>query len=199
MFSYAQIIAWLLQYRYAVIFPIMVVEGPIITVIASFLASQGYFNVFVVYLMSIAGDLTGDSLYYVIGRWGRKLLIRRWGHYIGLTPARMGAAEHYFEHHAGKTLITAKLTHGAGFFALFAAGASHMPYWKFLWYNFLGNIPKSLIFVVIGFYFGYMYAQIDSYLYYLSLIVIVIVLATVFLLYARQKKRKRSPASDMPA
>ncbi len=198
MFSYTQIIAWLLQYRYAVIFPIMVVEGPIITVIASFLASQGYFNVFIVYAMSIAGDLTGDSIYYAIGRYGRKLLINRWGHYIGLTKERMHAAEHYFEHHAGKTLITAKLTHGAGFFVLHAAGASRMPYWRFLWYNFLGNIPKSLVFVLIGYYFGSMYAQIDSYLSYVSVLVILAAVLFLSIVYSRRRKRKKLPAEALP-
>lgn len=56
----------LIGYGYLIIFPLMIIEGHIITVIAEFLASLGYFNVFTIYSLMVLADLTGDTIYYAI-------------------------------------------------------------------------------------------------------------------------------------
>jgi len=53
----------LLTYKYLILIPLAVVEGPIITVIAGFLITLGYMNIFLVYLIVIAGDLAGDYFF----------------------------------------------------------------------------------------------------------------------------------------
>ena len=40
----ATVISWLLAYRYAILFPLVIIEGPIVTILAGFLASLGQFN-----------------------------------------------------------------------------------------------------------------------------------------------------------
>lgn len=187
LFSYANIFAWLIQYKYSLLFPIMVAEGPIITVIAGFLCSLGYMDVFVVVLLSISGDIVGDGLFYATGRWGRRRLIERWGHFIGLTQERIKSTERYYEKHAGKTLIMAKLTHAPGLIVNVSAGVVRMPFGFFLWYNLLGTIPKSLFFTVIGYYFGSMYQQINGYIDRISLIIFGILFLIVILFLLRRK------------
>jgi membrane protein DedA with SNARE-associated domain len=44
------------------LFPLAVVEGPIVTVIAAYLASLGYLNIFAVFAVVVAADLVGDSI-----------------------------------------------------------------------------------------------------------------------------------------
>jgi len=191
-FSYAHIFAWLIQYKYLLLFPIMVAEGPIITVIAGFLCSLKYMDVSVVMFLSVLGDIVGDGLYYALGRWGRRRLIERWGHFVGLTQKRIENTERYFEKHAGKTLITAKLTHAAGLVANVSAGVARMPFWFFIWYNFLGTVPKSLFFVVIGYYFGSMYQQINGYIDRVSLIIVGVFLLVAILIFLRKRNRSHS-------
>ena len=58
------VIAILINYGYFLLFPIAVLEGPIISVIAGFLVLQGYFNILLVYAVMVVADLTGDFLYY---------------------------------------------------------------------------------------------------------------------------------------
>lgn len=178
-FTFSQIIGWLIHFKYFILFPITIIEGPIITVIGGFLSSLGYLNVFIVYGVVIVGDLIGDSLYYAIGRWGRGGFIKRWGKYIGLNEKRTEHLEKHFENHSGKTLIIGKLTHAVGVVALFAAGVAKMPFWEFIWYNFIASIPKSLIFIIIGFYFGKAYSRISQYLNYVAIATITIVVFLV--------------------
>lgn len=160
------IIQWLLAYKYLALFPIMVVEGPIVTVIAGFLASLGYMNVLLVYFIVVAGDLTGDVFYYALGRYGREKTIARWGHVLGITMERIERVEYHFKNHTAKTLLFGKLTHAIGLVFLVAAGMARVPFSEYLWYNLLGTLPKSLVFLLIGYYFGSAYVQINNYLSY---------------------------------
>ncbi|HUZ60693.1 MAG TPA: hypothetical protein VMU83_18125, partial [Hanamia sp.] len=60
----------LLKFRYVILFPLAVVEGPILAVIAGFLCTEGYLNLFIVYTIIVLGDITGDTICYLFGRWG---------------------------------------------------------------------------------------------------------------------------------
>lgn len=145
-----------------------------IAVISGFLSSLGYLNVFAVYFLVLVGDVVGDSIYYAIGRWGREGFVRRWGRYIGLNQERTEHLEGHFKKHSGKTLIIGKWSHAVGVVVLVAAGIAEMPFWRFVWFNLVASMPKSLIFVVVGFYFGHAYSQIGRYLDYAAITMIVL-------------------------
>ena len=179
-FSLQQVTQLLLQYKYLILFPIVVVEGPIITIIAGFLASQGYLNVFITYGISVIGDLVGDTFYYAIGYWGRKGFVDRWGKYFGLNGELMERVEKHFRTHAGKTLLFGK-TQAIGGMMLAGAGAAKMPYWKFMWFNVIATVPKSLILFLLGFYFGHAFTKINSYLQITS--AVSLGLSIIFLIY----------------
>ncbi len=190
IFSYPYIIVLLIQYKYILLLPIMVMEGPIIAVIGGLLASLGYMDIRLVFLLSLAGDLLGDAAYYTIGRWARSRFVEPLGRFVGLTPERMNEAEHYFEHHAAVTLITAKLTHAAGIFVLVAAGSARMPFWEFLILNFIASIPKSALFVAIGYYFGNLYPEINNFIGEFSIIVVCLMALVGLALALRHARRK---------
>ena len=46
------------------------------------------------------------------------------------------------------------MTLGVGVVPLFVAGVAKYPFSKFLWYNLLPSLPKTLFFLLIGYYFG---------------------------------------------
>ncbi len=164
IFSLAQITELLIQYKYFILFPAVAIEGPIVTVAAGFFIALKYFHFFGAFLVVVAGDLVGDILHYALGYWGREKVINGWGHYLGINSERLKKIEGYFEKNTGKTLIFAKVFHGVGGIFLIAAGIARIPLSKFIWFNFLGTIPKTLILISIGFYFGYAISTIKSYL-----------------------------------
>jgi len=67
----------LLQYKYLIMFVLMVLEWPIAGFISAFLAAKWVFDFGIVYLLSISGDVVGDLLRYRIGRGVRQLGIKR--------------------------------------------------------------------------------------------------------------------------
>ena len=158
-----------------ILFPIAVVEGPIITVIAAYVASLGYLNLPAVFCVVVAADLVGDIVLYHVGRSWHLLRRLSWMPRFGVNEARLLVLENHFERHGPKTLLIGKLTHSAGFLVLIAAGASRMPFGAFLWYNLLGTLPKSLFFLILGYAFGYAYNEIDSYIFRVSAAVLLVV------------------------
>lgn len=159
----AQIPIILIRYKYFVLFPAAAIEGPIITIIAGFLCAHSLMNIYLAYAVIVAGDLAGDAFYYLLGRWGRIGLVNKIGHLVGISAARIKKLENHFSNHGGKTILVGKLAHGFGTVFLAAAGASKMPFNKFIYYNIIGTIPKSLILLLVGYFFGQAYARINTY------------------------------------
>lgn len=163
-FTFANLIALLTSYKYFLLFPLAVIEGPIVTVLAAFLASLGYMDIWVVYALIVFSDVVGDLLYYSMGRWGGKNFLQRWGKYLGVEMRHLERLKTHFKDHSRKTLILGKLTHVFGVVVLTAAGVAEVPVGRFVLYSLLPTLPKSLFFLWLGFYFGQEYSQINSYL-----------------------------------
>jgi membrane protein DedA with SNARE-associated domain len=174
VFSFAPLIASLETYKYIALLPIVVIEGPVATVLAGFLSSMSYLSLGISYVIVVLGDLVGDMIYYALGYWGRGGIIEKYGSYVGITGKRLSQLEAHFQDHAGKTLLLGKLTHGIGIVALIAAGTARVPFIKFLWYNLVATLPKSLILLLVGFYFGEAYMKLSRYLDYTAVIALII-------------------------
>lgn len=160
----------------------MILEGPMITFVAGFLVYLNYFEVEDIIILSILANTLGDILHYLAGRWGRGKLVLKYGHYVGITPERVIKLEKHFEKHGGKTLLFGKVTLAFGSLTLVSAGVARYPFWKFLLFNSLGEIPKTLLFFALGYYFGTAYKNFSHYLF-LSTLAIVLITIVIFMLY----------------
>lgn len=186
---------WFIQYKYFVIFPAAVVEGPIVCIICGFLVSLKLLNPELVYVVLVVADLVGDSFFYTLGRFGGTRFVNHFGHYVGATKERVEGLEKHFKNHTNKTIIISKLTNFTAIFVLVAAGLVKMPYWRFLWINFIVTLPKSLALLVIGFFFGHAYNTFGSYIDTTGLIVFLFV-AIGIIIYLFVKKSKKHENSD---
>jgi membrane protein DedA with SNARE-associated domain len=175
-----------------ILLPIMIVEGPIITVVASFLASLGILNVFLVYVLAYLGNVIGDAIYYSLGRYGRERFILRYGKYIGLTQARIEYIEVHYQKHFLKTILIGKVTEAPIVPILVAAGTSRVDFRKFLFTVSSIEIFKVLIFVCVGFYFGKFYKVINTYFEnsVLAIGIICVLIVLFFVFYNRLKAKK---------
>lgn len=147
-------------------------EGPIVTVVAGYLASLSILNTMGAFVVVVLGDLVGDAILYLIGRQGIGRLPDRWQQRLGLKKDRVAALTAHFDVHGGRTIVFGKLTHSAGAAILVAAGAARMPFGAFLGYNLLATVPKSAAFLALGYLFGSAYAQIDAWIFRVSLVLL---------------------------
>ena len=150
-------------YGYAALLPLTAIEGPAVTVFAGFLAAQGLFDLAGVYAVAVLGDLIGDVMYYAVGRWasGRWMVqpkANRQGRWAARLHQRVSVLAPRIRTRAGAMLLFGKLTHSAGFAVLLAAGAARVDLRRFLAFNLLGTLPKVLVLVLLGYWFGRLYA-----------------------------------------
>jgi len=192
-----QIILLLTAHKYLFLFPVVVVEGPIITVIAGFLSSLGFLNIFIAYAVIVVGDIVGDIMFYAIGYYGRQKFVNRWGRFLGITSERVERLEKHFEKHTGKTLIVVKLSQGIGAVVLVAAGIARVPFRKFVWYNFIPTLPKSLILILIGYYSGESYVKISSYLDYAAIGTVIAAVIFIVIYFMMRKVSKKYADRDI--
>jgi membrane protein DedA with SNARE-associated domain len=157
---------FLSQYGYIILLPLMIIEGPIVTLIAAFMASMRIFDIRIILILSILGDMIGDLLYYSIGhKWGMKF-VEHIGKYIGITRKLVSRMEKFFALHGGKTVFIAKATTGLCGVTFVTAGIVKMPLKKFITFSFSGGILWSSFLVAMGYFFGYFYTQIEQYIEY---------------------------------
>src|SRR3989339_2289672 len=128
------------------------------------LASLGAFNVFIVLILSIIGDIAGDIIFYGLGYKYGLGFVKRVGKYIGITESLVARMEKYFARHGGKTIFAVKSTTGLCWAAFTAAGIVKMDFKKFVKYSFLGGIVWSGFLVAMGYFYGYLWREIKQYL-----------------------------------
>ncbi|OGI95362.1 hypothetical protein A2917_02235 [Candidatus Nomurabacteria bacterium RIFCSPLOWO2_01_FULL_42_17] len=173
----------LLTYKYALIIPLAIIEGPIIAVVCGFLVTLKVFNIFLVYLVIVLGDIVGDGIFYYIGHSGKRLL-----RYFKVTEEKMEKIRNYFHHNHIKAIVMSKLVHGVGFTGLITAGASHVPYRRYLKTCVIISIVQSALMLVIGILFGNTYVVIGKYLNYYAAGASVIVLLILLVVFIRKYK-----------
>lgn len=176
-------------YQYLLLFLLVTIEGPVITVVSGFLVAQGFMNIYLVYPLVLAADLFGDSLYYLLGRYGRNFGFK----IFNISVERIKNIEDHFKNHGGKTLLFGKISHGIGTVFLFVAGIAHIPYRKFLFYNTVGTIPKTAVLILIGYFFGHSYIRVGKYLDLFGLITLSLgfIILIIYLKFAKKIKQKQ--------
>ena len=186
LFSSAQILQLILQYKYFVIFPIAVVEGPIVTITCGLLSSRGIMYFSVAFVVLVLADLVGDFIYYAVGYWGGRRAVRRFGKFLRIEEDQVLKLSDGFESHGGKILMTGKLSHVVGAPILVTAGLVKYPIPRFLWFSIIATLIKTFLLLEIGYYLGEAYDRMATYLDYVgfasSLLVVVAIVAVFYYL-----------------
>lgn len=180
-----QTIALLLAYKYLIIAPLAIFEGPILAVVCGFLATLGALNIFIVYGLLVFGDIIGDSMFYGLGRWGGPF-IHKHGQRIGPTPEVIKKGHDFLQQKHRRAIVLSKVIHGAGIAGLVAAGSARIPYFTYIRMCLVVTFPQAAILSGLGLFFGSAYQQVGKYLDVYAAVVSVIVLGGVaFFIFKR--------------
>jgi membrane protein DedA with SNARE-associated domain len=190
-FSLDTVLNWLFVYKYVVLFPFIILEGPFVSMTAGFLSSINVLNIFIVYPLVVTADLAGDLIYYSIGRWGGKRLIQKYEGLFRLKQGNIERIEAHFEKHTKKTIIIGKISHAFGAPILLAAGMAKVKIYEIFWSNFVVTIPKYIILLFIGYYFGQGYVFLTKYSEYISLALVSVGILLIFIFFGYNRFRAK--------
>src|SRR5258708_38591219 len=103
-------------------------------------------SIWLVYMAAASGAILGDNIGFWIGREGGYRLLRRYGRYIRLNERRLKVGVYLFRKHGGKVVFFGRFVAVLRAWAAFLAGASRMPWPRFLLFNALGGISCATIY-----------------------------------------------------
>jgi undecaprenyl-diphosphatase len=121
--------------------------GETALITAAVLASRGRLDLPVVIAVAAAGAIVGDNVGYLAGRRGIRRLLRR-------RQALVGRAEVFFERRGAPAVFFARWITGLRVVAAWVAGASAMPWRRFLVWNALGGIAWATTVGVLAYVLG---------------------------------------------
>ncbi len=155
---------------------------------AGLLASQGHFNILLLWLGCMAAAIIGDSVGYAFGRKvGPKLFSREDSFFFHKKHIERTKA--FYEKYGKKTVVLARFVPVVRTFAPILAGVGDMEYRTFLSYNIVGGVLWATLLVFLGFILGSTVPDIDRYL--LPIIVVIIAISFVPIVWEWWKTRRR--------
>jgi membrane protein DedA with SNARE-associated domain len=129
--------------------------GETALVAAAVFASQGKLDIVAVIAVAASAAILGDNLGYWIGRTGGRKLLERWGPLRRWSERVLPWAEGFFARHGAKTVFIGRFFSVLRVTAAWMAGISHMPWWKFFFWNAAGGICWALLVGLVSYYVGH--------------------------------------------
>jgi membrane protein DedA with SNARE-associated domain len=166
----AQALDWVIRHGYILMFAAMVLEGPLTTVAGAFAAALGYFNIYWVAALSFLGNLAPDCFYFLLGHWGGRPALERFGRPLGITRARLDRWTPLAGRHAGLWLLLVKEAPLIGPTGIAIMGALGVPVRRYLGWDVAINAAAALLLSGLGFYAGRGYTQLLRYTEYHGLL-----------------------------
>ena len=153
---------------------VLPIPGETLLISTGALVAAGKLNPFILLPVAMVAAIAGDQVAYYTGkRLGPGLRRRADAQTARLVTAeRIIQAERFFEKHGGKSIIIARFVPTVRILTPVIAGATHMPYRRFVAYNVIGGVFWVLIAVGVGYAFGSSVPAIDKYIYPFVIILI---------------------------
>jgi membrane protein DedA with SNARE-associated domain len=154
----AHISQLIIEYRYWILIPLAIVEGPIVAFIAGTLASLNYFNIYILVLIMFVRDLGLDAIWYGLGYWGsatkfaKRMLAR-----MKVTEGHINDVRLLWEKKPIRTMFIGKLSYGISGAFVVAAGTVKMPLKKFFACGAIVTVCQYGGLLALGYFFGQVY------------------------------------------
>ncbi|MDO8626408.1 MAG: VTT domain-containing protein [Candidatus Magasanikbacteria bacterium] len=160
--QFLAMVAWVLAHGYYLIFLAMLIEGPLVSAAAAFGASLGYFDLWIICALSFLGDIIADLVYYALGYFGLMPLISKF--LPAASAARYSRIKELLTRHGSKSIVIMKYTPLLPLPGFIALGAARFSLKRFLLVGGLATIPRTVIFIIIGYYSGFFFTTYKNYI-----------------------------------
>jgi membrane protein DedA with SNARE-associated domain len=202
---FASLAPILASYGYLAVFGFLFVEsfgapvpGQTMLMAAGVFAGAGKLNVVGVAILGFLAAVAGDNVGYLIGHFGGRSLVLRFGRYIFVTEKRLNKAEDFFERNGGKIVAVARFIDGLRQLNGVVAGIARMPWRRFLAFNALGAAAWVGVWTSVGYFAGGHLTGIYQQFHRYQALVLGgagIVIVAVLLYWSWRRQRQRSAAT----
>jgi membrane protein DedA with SNARE-associated domain len=166
------------------------ISSEAVMLLAGYNVYLGHFELLAIIIVGVAGDLTGATIAWAVGRLGRIEVLHQHGRKIHLTPERLERSERWFARHGTAAIPVCRCIPLVRAYMSFPAGAARVRYGRFLGLSALGSIPWITFWGVLGRALGPEYHSVQGKLHYVDIVALVLIVAGIaYAIYRRRRRR----------
>jgi membrane protein DedA with SNARE-associated domain len=167
----------------------LLVPGESVVLASGFFAHQGILELDALIAAVALGAVAGDNIGYLLGaRLGREWLLKR-GSRFGLRKKRLAQVEAFFQRQGPRAVFIGRFIGFARALVPFVAGASRMPYRRFVVADALGAGLWTVTFVALGYGLGASWQVAEKWISRSGLVLGAILLLGAALFWVRRRRR----------
>lgn len=185
---------WVLNYKYAVIYILLMfgiiglpVPDETLLSIVGFLIYRGDLWIYPALISAIMGSISGITCSYFLGKIGILFIIKKHTRYFNITPEKLSRVESWFKHKGKWSLVIGYYLPGIRHFVAMIAGASNLPYSVFSAYAYTGAVLWVSIFITLGYTLGEAWCRFSQEIHKIAVMVLFIIVV-VFIVYYVTKR-----------
>jgi membrane protein DedA with SNARE-associated domain len=161
---------------------------------AGFLVADGKFIFYLVIIFSTLGSIIGSMLSYVIGYYGGKPFVKKFGKYVLLNQEHLEKSESFFNKFGEATIFIARFVPVIRHFISIPAGFSRMNIFKFIIFTVLGAGLWNTFLCYMGMILKSKWKMIMNYSHYIDAVIVIGILAVLAFFIYKQVKRMQAKA-----
>lgn len=129
------------------------------------------------------GCTLGSAASYVLGAWGGRPFLLRYGRYLLISHHDLALADRWFARYGDWAAFLSRLLPIVRTFISFPAGIAKMHFGRFLLYTFAGSFPWCLGLAYGGFLLGEHWEQVRTIMrpFDIPIAIVILILAGLFL------------------
>jgi membrane protein DedA with SNARE-associated domain len=168
----------------------LLVPGESVVLASGFFAHQGILELDALIAAVALGAVAGDNIGYLLGaRLGREWLLKR-GSRFGLRKKRLAQVEAFFQRQGPRAVFIGRFIGFARALVPFVAGASRMPYRRFVVADALGAGLWTVTFVALGYGLGASWQVAEKWISRSGLVLGAVLLLGAALFWVRRRRRR---------
>ncbi len=148
---------------------------------SGYAAWEGTMSIIGVAFIGALGNLMGSWIAYLVGFYGGRPFLKKYGKYILITEKKLEMAEEWFAKYGHEAVLISRVLPLVRTFISLPAGVAEMDLKKFTIYTFIGSVPWCFALAYIGYSLGPSWSTIESIFHLLDYAVIIGL--AVFLVY----------------
>jgi len=137
-----------------------------------YLASQGHYNVVVLIIVGVFGEICGMFVAYFLGKKGGRPAVDRFGKYVLLTHHDLDRADDFMARHGDPAMLFGRMIPLLRAFISLVAGIGEMPLGPFAIFGSIGTVLYCTALTLAGYFLGSEWTKLTKGFTYAGYVVV---------------------------
>ena len=157
---------------------------------SGYLVYTGRFNLLWVAVAGAFGCNVGSIVAYVVGYYGGRPLVEKYGRYVLLSKHDLDLADRWCTKYGLAAVFFSRLLPVVRTFIALPAGVMRLEFWRFNLYTFLGSLPWCYGLAYVGLKMGEHWTDLRQYFHQFDIVIgVILVLGGAWFVWTHVKNR----------